>query len=29
MDHIKEIGSHKVVIKKGDKKGECEIIVEA
>jgi large subunit ribosomal protein L9 len=29
VDHIKEVGSHKVVIKKGDKKGECEIIVEA
>ncbi|MDE2030965.1 MAG: 50S ribosomal protein L9 [Patescibacteria group bacterium] len=28
MDHIKEIGLHKVMIKKGDKKGECEIIVE-
>lgn len=29
MDHIKEIGSHKVMIKKGDKKGECEIIVSS
>jgi large subunit ribosomal protein L9 len=29
MDHIKELGSHKVTIKKGDKKGQCEIIVEA
>ena len=29
IDHIKELGSHKVTIKKGDKKGECEIIVEA
>ncbi len=28
IDHIKELGSHKVTIKKGDKKGECEIIVE-
>lgn len=29
MDHIKTLGTHKVQIKKGDKKGECEIIVEA
>ena len=29
MDHIKNIGSHTVSIKKGDKRGECEIIVEA
>ncbi len=27
--HIKEIGIHKVTIKKGDRKGECQIIVEA
>jgi large subunit ribosomal protein L9 len=29
IDHIKELGSHKVTIKKGDKIGKCEIIVEA
>lgn len=29
MDHIKNVGSHNVVIKKGDKKGECQIVVEA
>ena len=29
MDHIKNIGPHKVVIKKGDKKGECNIQIEA
>jgi large subunit ribosomal protein L9 len=29
MDHIKSVGSHKILIKKGDKKGECEILVEA
>jgi large subunit ribosomal protein L9 len=29
MEHIKTLGSHKIVIKKGDKKGECEIIVES
>ena len=28
-DHIKEIGSHKITIKKGDRTGKCEIIVEA
>lgn len=27
-DHIKELGSHMVTIKKGDKKGGCEIIVK-
>ena len=27
MEHIKTLGSHKVLIKKGDKKGECEILV--
>jgi len=27
MDHIKELGSHNIEIKKGDKKGKCEIIV--
>lgn len=25
MEHIKTLGRHKIVIKKGDKKGECEI----
>ncbi len=25
MDHIKTLGHHKITIKKGDKKGECEI----
>ena len=28
MEHIKETGTHKVTIKKGDKKGECEIVIE-
>ena len=28
MDHIKELGSYSVIIKKGDKKGECKIVVE-
>lgn len=27
MDHIKEIGSHTVEIRKGNKKGKCEIVV--
>lgn len=27
MEHIKEIGSHMVEIKKGDKKGKCEVVV--
>jgi len=27
MDHIKELGSHSVTIKKGNKSGKCEIIV--
>lgn len=25
MDHIKTLGTHKITIKKGDKKGECQI----
>lgn len=29
MDHIKEIGSHSVLIKRGDLSGKCEIQVEA
>lgn len=28
MDHIKTLGPHTVSIKKGDKRGECKIIVE-
>lgn len=28
VDHIKEIGSHKVKIKKGDRSGTCEIVIE-
>jgi len=28
MDHIKNIGNHTISIKKGDMKGECQIIVE-
>lgn len=27
MDHIKELGVHTVSIKKGDKKGYCEVVV--
>lgn len=27
MEHIKELGNHSIEIKKGDKKGKCEIIV--
>lgn len=27
MDHIKELGSHTVEIKKGGKKGKCEVVV--
>lgn len=27
--HIKEIGSHKVTIKKGNREGKCEIIIKA
>ena len=29
MEHIKELGTHTVIIKKGDKKGKCQIVVEA
>jgi len=29
MEHIKELGTFSVLIKKGDKKGKCEVIVEA
>jgi len=29
MDHIKTLGSHKVLIKRGDKRGECSIEVVA
>lgn len=28
MDHIKTLGPHTVSIKKGDKRGECKIIIE-
>jgi large subunit ribosomal protein L9 len=28
MDHIKTLGKHMVIIKKGSLEGECEIIVE-
>ena len=28
MDHIKTLGRHSVIIKKGNSEGECEIIVE-
>ncbi len=27
MEHIKELGNHSIEIKKGDKKGKCEIVV--
>jgi large subunit ribosomal protein L9 len=27
MEHIKTLGTHKVSIKKGDKRGECEILI--
>lgn len=27
--HVKEVGSHKVIIKKGNREGKCEIIVKA
>lgn len=27
MNHIKEIGSHFIEIKKGDRKGKCEVLV--
>ena len=29
MEHIKEVGMHSVIIKRGDLKGKCEIEVEA
>lgn len=28
MDHIKSLGKHTVVLRKGDLEGECEVIVE-
>ncbi len=28
MEHIKELGVHKVIIKKGTKSGSCEIIIK-
>lgn len=27
MEHIKEVGTHTVEIKKGNKKGKCEVVV--
>lgn len=27
MEHLKTLGTHKISIKKGDKKGECEVII--
>ncbi|MFA6392984.1 MAG: 50S ribosomal protein L9 [Candidatus Paceibacterota bacterium] len=27
MEHIKELGTHSVEIKKGNKKGKCEVVV--
>lgn len=27
MDHIKELGNHTVEIKKGNKKGKCEVVI--
>ena len=27
MEHIKEVGSHTIEIKKGNKKGKCEVVV--
>jgi large subunit ribosomal protein L9 len=29
MDHIKTLGTHKVSIKKGERKGECQVVVVA
>jgi large subunit ribosomal protein L9 len=29
MDHIKELGVYSIFIKRGDKVGKCEVIVEA
>ena len=29
MEHIKEVGPHTVIIKKGDRQGKCQVIVEA
>ena len=29
MNHIKEVGAHTVEIKKGNRKGKCEVIVKA
>ncbi len=29
VPHIKELGTHKVTIKKGSQMGECQIVVEA
>jgi len=29
MDHIKSLGVHTISIKKGDKRGECKIVIES
>jgi len=29
MEHIKNLGPHTISIKRGDKKGECQIVIEA
>lgn len=29
MDHLKSVGSYTISIKKGDKRGECKIVIEA
>lgn len=29
MNHLKSVGTHTISIKKGDKRGECKIVIEA
>ncbi len=29
MEHIKEVGFHTVIIKKGDRQGKCQVVIEA
>jgi len=29
MNHIKNLGPHTILIRKGDKRGECQIVIEA